>query len=195
MSTYFMIDGSCFFARISDLRSRKTEYTNKKLKIDKFVNYMVSKWLPYCKTIVRINFYFKKNDKRIKNFLIVPFSNIPNSKNHWQFKECGESLKAIPDEELKKLAPQYREIFPRSEKGLDIKLVCDTLQLVANNKADSIVLFVNDSDYIPLFETLQNLGVNVYLTGLSSKKNINKKLADLADMYQTLDEHLGNIFI
>lgn len=193
--TYFMIDGSCLFAAIRELQRNRIELKDKKLQINKFSDALINKWRLYVRETIRIVFYFKKNDSRIKNMLFVPDTTIPGTKNHWLIKEYAESNRTIPENELEKLSKKYHDVFPRAEKGLDIKLVCDTLQLVATEKADNIVLYVNDSDYIPLFETLQNLGVNVYLTSIDSKKKINKKLAELADAYLAFDEEIDYIFV
>jgi len=66
--------------------------------------------------------------------------------------------------------------------------------LVANGKASNMVFLVNDSDYLPLFESVQALGGNTYLTALDSNQKIHKKLANLADKYLTLDLELDQIF-
>lgn len=139
-------------------------------------------------------YYFKKQDKRLNTMLEIPAADIPGARDHFQVKECGENLKSIPEEELQKLSPEYRDYFARAEKGLDTKLTCDVLLLVASGKASNIVFLVNDRDYVPLFNAIQDLGGNVYLTALDSKQNIQKGLANLCDKYLTLNSELDYIF-
>lgn len=82
----------------------------------------------------------------------------------------------------------------RAEKGLDIKLACDVLTLVSSGRVRNIIFLVNDRDYIPLFEAVQDLGGNTYLTALDSSQKIQKGLANLSDKFLTLDNELDNIF-
>jgi uncharacterized LabA/DUF88 family protein len=126
--------------------------------------------------------------------LDIPEADEPGKKDHWQIKECGEPIEAVPDDQLQRLDAQYRDHFARSEKGLDGKLICDVLMLVASEKASNIVFLVNDRDYIPLFESVQELGGNTYLTGLDGAQRIQKRLAKLADKYLTLESELDVIF-
>lgn len=191
---YFIIDGSHLFSSIHELQRTKPEYIGKKLSIPILTKSLMLKWSPWVGATIRVVYYFKQSDKRIKTMLDIPDVDEPDKKNHWRKIECGIPIKNIPEEELQKLDSKYRECFPRSEKGLDSKLICDVLMLVANGKASNIVFLVNDSDYLPLFESVQALGGNTYLTGLDSSQKIQKKLANLADKYLTLDLELDQIF-
>jgi len=152
------------------------------------------KWSLWIGATIRVVYYFKQNDGRLKTMLEIPEADEPGKKDHWQIKECGESIDAVPDEQLQRLDPEYRDHFTRSEKGLDGKLICDVLMLVASGKASNVVLLVNDRDYIPLFESVQALGGNTYLTALDSRQKVQKRLAKLADKYLTLDSELDSIF-
>jgi uncharacterized LabA/DUF88 family protein len=190
---YFFIDGSHLFSAIAEIR-KLDEFKDKKLDIGAFSEALTNTFSRYTQATIRATFYFKENDKRLKSLLIIPKATIPGAKNHWKIVECGKSVGAIPDEQLQKLDPKYREYLPRAEKGLDIRLVCDALFLVSNNKASDIVLYINDRDYIPFLESAQNLGANVYLVGLDSRQNIQKDIASISDMYLTLDPYLNTIF-
>ena len=191
---YFIIDGSRLFSSIHELQRTKPEYSGKKLSISLLTKFLMLKWSPYIGATIRVVYYFKQNDNRIKTMLDIPEADEPDKKDHWRKIECGIPIKSIPDEELQKIDPKYREYFTRQEKGLDTKLICDVLMLVANGKASNIVFLVNDSDYLPLFESVQALGGNTYLTALDSSQKIHKKLANLADKYLTLDSELDQIF-
>lgn len=191
---YFIIDGSHLFSSIHELQRTKTGYAGKKLSIPLLTESLMRKWSLLVGPTIRVIYYFKQNDNRLKTMLDIPEADEPGKKDHWQIKECGEPIEAVPDEQLQKLDAQYRDHFARSEKGLDGKLICDVLMLVASDKASNIVFLVNDRDYIPLFESVQALGGNTYLTGLDAAQKIQKRLAKLADKYLTLDSELDSIF-
>lgn len=191
---YFIIDGSHLFSSIHEIQRTRSEYAGKKLSIPVLTQALRDTWSPYLQGIIRYVYYFKQNDSRLKTMLDIPDADEPGEKDHWQIKECGEAIDAVPDYQLQRLDPKYRDHFSRSEKGLDGKLICDVLMLVASGRASDIVFLVNDRDYIPLFESTQALGGNTYLTALDSTQKIQKKLAKLADRYQTLDSYLDKIF-
>jgi len=191
---YFIIDGSHLFSSIHELQRTKKEYAGKKLSIPLFTEALMRKWSLWVGATTRVIYYFKQGDNRLGTMLDIPKDEEPGKKDHWQIKECGEAIKAVPDEQLQRLDPEYRDHFYRSEKGLDGKLICDVLMLVANEKASNVVFLVNDRDYIPLFESVQALGGNTYLTALDSSQKIQKRLAKLADKYLTFDSELDTIF-
>lgn len=191
---YFIIDGSHLFSSIYELWRTKTEFKDKKLDIGRLTEALMRKWSIYVGATIRVVYYFKQNDKRLKTMLVIPETDMPGKKDHWQIKECGESIKSIPEEELQKISEQYRDHFIRAEKGLDIKLASDVLIFVSSGRASNIIFLVNDRDYIPLFEAIQYLGGNVYLTGLDSNQKIQKGLANLCDKFLTLDDELDNLF-
>ncbi len=191
---YFIIDGSHLFASIHELQRTKQEFTGKKLSIPLLTEALMRKWSLWVGATTRVVYYFKQKDSRLKTMLDIPEANEPGKKDHWQIKECGEAIDAVPDEQLQLLDPQYRDHFARSEKGLDGKLICDVLMLVASDRASNIVFLVNDRDYIPLFESVQALGGNTYLTALDSSQKIQKRLANLADKYLPFDSELDAIF-
>ena len=192
---YYIIDGSCLFSSIHELWNTRPEYKNNKLDLGKLSEALMRKWSVNIGATIRINYYFKKNEPRMDSMLIIPQSINPGVRDHWQIKQCAENVRnTIPQEELLKLSPKYRDLYPRSEKGLDIKLTCDTLIFAASNKASNFVFLVNDRDYVPLFEAIQTLGGNVYLTALDSKQKIHEGLSNVSDRFLTLDEELPNIF-
>lgn len=191
---YFVIDGSRLFSSIHELQRTKTEYAGKKLSIPLLTESLMRNWSLLVGATIRVIYYFKQNDIRLKTMLDIPESDEPGKKDHWQIKECGEAIDAVPDEQLQLLEARYRDHFARSEKGLDGKLICDVLMLVASGRVSNIVFLVNDRDYIPLFESVQALGGNVYLTALDSQQKIQKQLAKLADKYLTLDSDLDLLF-
>ena len=116
---YFIIDGSRLFSSIHEIWRTKPEFKDKKLKLGLLTEALTRKWSLYVGVTIRIVYYFKKNDERLKTMLEIPETSSPGQKDHWQIKECGESIKAIPEEELQKISAQYRDHFTRAEKGLD----------------------------------------------------------------------------
>jgi len=191
---FYVIDGSRLFSSIHELWRIRPKYNKKKLRLGELTEALIRKWSINLAETTRVIYYFKKNGSRIRNMLEVPDCKIPGEKDHWQIKECGENLKSVPEKELQKLSAKYRDHFARSEKGLDTQLVCDVLVLVSTGRASNIVFLVNDRDYVPLFESIQYLGGNVYLTALDSKQPVQRGLADLCDKFLTLDNELPNIF-
>jgi uncharacterized LabA/DUF88 family protein len=191
---FFVIDGSRLFSSIHEIWRTRPDYSGKRLKLDRLSEALIRKWAIYTGPTTRVVYYFKKRDARITTMLEVPDSEVPGMKDHWQIKECGESIKSIPEQEIQKVDPKYRDQFHRAEKGLDTKLACDALISVATGKASNIVFLVNDRDFIPVLDAIQYLGGNTYLTALDSTQNIQKGLSNLADKYLTLDDEMPNIF-
>lgn len=189
-----VIDGSHLFASINSVWRDHPELKNHKLKINVLTRAMVGVWAQYTGPTIRTIYYFKKGDKRIETMLSIPSASSPNLRSHWQINECAQSVKTIPASEIAKVDSKYHDQIHRSEKGLDMELACDVLQLAATGKIDAIVFLVNDRDYLPLFRTLQRLGANAYLISLDSKQAIQKDLVNLADLYQTLEDNLNEIF-
>jgi len=192
--SYFIIDGSRLFSSIFEIWRTKKEFDKKKLNTGIFVLSLMRKWQIYTSEVIRVIFYFKKGDNRIKTMLKIPKEDDPGNKEHWLIKECGQALTSIPDEELLKIKEKYRDHFTRSEKGLDIQLTVDTLLLVASGRANNIVFLFNDRDYVPLMEAVQSLGANTYLTALDSEQKIQKDLFKFCDKYLTFDSELRNLF-
>lgn len=192
--SYFFVDGSRLFSSIHEIRRTKTKYNNRKLNLNNLNEALQRKWSLNIGPLIRTIYYFKKGDNRISTMLDIPNTSQPGNKDHWRIIECGEGVKTIPDTELQKIDEKYRENFARSEKALDTRLVCDALLLVAKGRTFNIVALVNDRDYIPLFEAVQSLGGNMYLTALDKDQSICKELCDISDKYLTLDEELDNIF-
>ena len=190
-----LIDGSHLFASILKVRDNRPEYKNKKLNLTKLTEALTRKWGLNLGYLVRAKYYFKKTDKRLKELLTIPKSNEPGTKNHWQIVECGETLTGgVPIEQIVKLDQKYRDYFPRSEKGLDIKLTCDALLLAATGRISNFVFLINDRDYMPLLDSIGSLGGNVYITALDSKEETQEKITNLSDLFLTLDNELPFIF-
>lgn len=156
---YIMVDGPHLCASINEFYKINPQLKNKKLDITKLTNALIDIWIDNIDQATRVNYYFKKGDDRIKSLINIFDSRIPGYKDHWKIIECGISIKkGIPYKEIEKLDPKYRDLIPKREKGVDIKLACDSLLSIVSNRVQNIVFLVNDRDYLPLFESIQEQG-------------------------------------
>lgn len=190
---FIAIDGSCLFFQILEIWRKNPKLNKRKIKLGKLSEALNYKFEVEGK-ILRTVYYFKKGDSRIKEMLDIPDINKPGQKNKWLIDECGISIRSLSDTELMKISASKRDVFPRKEKGLDIKLTCDSLSLLSTNRASTIILLINDRDYLPLFKAIQNLGGNVYLLGLHSDLAIRKQLKEDCDRFITLDDEIEGLF-
>ena len=181
-----VVDGSRLFSEIFEIRRTHT-LPSQKCDIAMLSAQLSLQWRSLLGEFVRTTYYFKQNDKRIKEML-----DIDQPRDHWGIVECGISLPAVPDEELLKLSPPFRDHFARSEKGVDIKLACDCLSLAATGKIDSSTFLFNDRDFLPLIEAIKRFGCNAYLTSLGVKPS--QDLIDACDRYHSMDNMLSAIF-
>lgn len=148
----------------------------------------------------RAVFYFPNEDENtVKKYLVVPNFAKPGLVRDLHFKYCGKKMKGseafnkFVDE---KVPSRWRDRFQKSEKGIDIEICCDAIKLASVGKMERLFMFTNDSDFVPLFKTLKEFGVNVSLIHLSELKGANKILTKEADSYDVIrDEVLERIFI
>lgn len=89
---YFFIDGSCLLNHIFTIWNKEKIFNGKPLDINIFTNEIFQIWSRYVQNFIRVNFYFRKGDPRISNYLKIPKSNIPGQKEHWEIIECGEKI-------------------------------------------------------------------------------------------------------
>jgi uncharacterized LabA/DUF88 family protein len=94
------------------------------------------------------------------------------------------------DEFLKKVPDEFLDRFQKSEKGVDIEICCDALQLAATGRLDRLFLLTNDSDFLPLCRKLKELGANVSLLRLSDSRPVNNELAQACDSYDVFLESM-----
>jgi len=92
------------------------------------------------------------------------------------------------DEFVETVPEEHRDRMPRSEKGVDIQICCDALQLAAASLIYRLFLLTNDFDFIPLCETLKCFGANISLMLLPGRP-VNSELVPACDSYyQVPDE-------
>ena len=113
-------------------------------------------------------------------------------------KECGKKLTGgsrVDKWIAEKSPPNYiLDRLHRSEKAVDTQICCDSLLLAGLGKLDRLFLYTNDYDFIPLCQTVKNLGANISLFRLEDK-NLNSDLRKECDSFSVVrPENLENLF-
>ncbi len=145
----------------------------------------------------RATFYFADGDPQVDQFVDIPDRTTPNLIRDIEFKFCGRKLPRSTEYDefvATQVPPKFRDRCQKSEKGVDVSICCDALGLAASRSLDRLILLTNDSDFIPLCEKLKVLGSNVSLIQLSNCRAVNRDLVNACDSYQTLQDHLDDIF-
>jgi uncharacterized LabA/DUF88 family protein len=201
-NNYFFVDGSALLADISALQGKIKSYKAKKVDIKKVIDYFASS--PslshfHSQAYKRFVLYALRQDKRIKELLILPDPKTPGAIVDFRLEECG---KRIPEDARaaawldEKNAPLYvRERLRRSEKAVDTQICCDALQLAAVNQLERLFLYTNDYDFVPLCRTLRSFGININLFRLDNGR-INKSLTQEFDGFDVMPRaDLDNCFV
>lgn len=188
-----LIDGSYLFGSIQRLKRKETISKEAVVDIHKLSLQLMTLWSPYASTMVRVTYFFKRNDKRIESQLSIPKLDKTGAKSHWNIVECGEPTSSIPSCELDKLSPQWRDNYARAEKGLDMRIACDALSLAAMGRINDFVFMMNDRDYLPLLLAIQRFGCCTYITSFDTEAP-QGKLLKVCDYFIDLKDKL-NTFI
>lgn len=205
-NNYLFFDGSSLIAQIRTLW-RETKFKSCRLDPLALVEFLTSglgssslidftqvrsgdagyfrKGLPYKRAV----FYFADGDSQIAEFLELPDATIPRLVRDVNFKYCGKKLPRSSkyDEWVETVPPEFQERITRSEKGVDVQICCDALQLAAAGHVDRIFLMTNDSDFIPLCDKLKFFGANISLIQLPGRA-VNNDLAAACDSYYEIPQ-------
>jgi hypothetical protein len=207
-NNFLFFDGSSLIAEIRAIQQADGRFRGKRLVPVNTVN-LFARSLDYLGAIDmnssyvgelayrRATFYFADGDSQIDQYVDIPDRATPNLIRDVEFKFCGRKLAraAEYDKWVAEQVPlEFRDRCHKSEKGVDISICCDALGLAALRSLDRLILLTNDSDFIPLCEKLKALGSNVSLIRLSDCRAVNRDLVDACDSYQTLQDHLNEIF-
>jgi uncharacterized LabA/DUF88 family protein len=187
-----LIDGSYLFACIASLKRQNKIPDEKVVSVEHLTRYLMVKWRRFAGDIIRVNYYFKKQDKRISNDLHNIEIERPDLKDHWAIIECGEPISSMPEGELNKIDLKYRDQCRRAEKGLDMRIACDALSAAATGRIQNFVFMINDRDYIPLLDALQRMGCRTYITSFGADPP-NKELLRFCDCYNFVDPNCSSI--
>jgi uncharacterized LabA/DUF88 family protein len=185
-------DGSSLITQIRQLQGNDGRFKDRKLQPRELVMFfddaVISDGLGTM--YKRAVFYFAEGDSQVEQFLDLPNRSAPGLVRDMEFRFCGRKIPSSTRYEkwLETVPDEYRERCQRSEKGVDIEICCDALQLAAAKLMDRLLLLTNDSDFVPLCRTLKQLGANVSLIRLSESRRVNDRLAEACDTYDVLDE-------
>jgi hypothetical protein len=145
----------------------------------------------------RATFYFARQDMQVEQYLTLPDFTKPRVTRDIEIRYCGAKLPNSTeyDDWLRSVPDKFLDRCQKSEKGVDIEICCDALQLAATGQLDRLFLLSNDSDFLPLCRKLKELGANASLLRLSDARPVNKELAYACDSYDVVPERmLWNVF-
>jgi hypothetical protein len=203
---YYFFDGSALINEIRALQNSRGEFKARRLlpipMINAFELYDWPLTSPLLKPLTqpsyrRAVFYFATDDPQVPEFIKIPDLRTPGIVKDVSFRYCGERLKMPPgyDEWLANVDDRFRPFCSKREKGVDVAICCDALQLAALHNMDRLKLLTNDSDFIPLCEKLKSFGSNISLIQLSSCRPVNQDLVNACDSFHVLsDFQLNQVF-
>lgn len=195
---YYFIDGSALLSQVKTLWKNNQTFNWRRLDPLKFINRLQVSFPELgSANYKRAEFYFPNGEQNIGTHLLMPTSTTPGLVRDVHFKYCGEKLERSSAYEawLESVPNQWRDRCVKSEKGVDIEICCSALRLASMGKMDRLFFLTNDRDFIPLFKTLKDFGVNISLIHLSKFTNPNKPLIEECDSYDLLKtEYLEEIF-
>ena len=190
---YFFVDGSALLADVKNARKKFKVGPSQRFDIREFVEHFVGPEFRayHSNSYRRFVFYFVQNDERIKPNLVIPDFTQPTILGDIYIKYCGKKLpqskKAVKWLEDHS-APEYvKENLYKSEKAVDTQICCDALQLAGISKLDRLFLYTNDYDFVPLCQTLRQLGANINLFRLRREK-VNKSLVTECDAFHVMGD-------
>jgi uncharacterized LabA/DUF88 family protein len=194
-NNYLFFDGSSLIFQIRHLQNARGVFKGHKLDTNSLVRIFATN--PWMRDVMgegyrRAVFYFAKEDKQVEQYLTLPDFTTANTVRDIEIRPCGGKLPRSTkfDEFLKKVPDEFLDRFQKSEKGVDIEICCDALQLAATGRLDRLFLLTNDSDFLPLCRKLKELGANVSLLRLSDSRPVNKELAQACDSYDVFPENM-----
>ena len=173
---------------------------SRRFNIGSFVRYFVGPgFIEYhSNSYRRFVFYFVKNDNRIKSSLLIPDFTQPTVLGDIRIQYCGKKLrqskKAVRWLEDHSAPAYVKENLYKSEKAVDTQICCDALQLAGTSKIERLFLYTNDYDFVPLCQTIRQLGANINLFRLSKEK-VNKDLVTECDAFHVMgDDEIKKCF-
>jgi uncharacterized LabA/DUF88 family protein len=195
-NNYLFFDGSNLIVQIKQLQNARGVFKGHKLDMTLLVNaFAVADG--GMRDVMgqgyrRATFYFAREDKQVEQYLTLPDFTRPRLTRDIEIRYCGAKLPNSMeyDEWLRTVPDKFLDRCQKSEKGVDIEICCDALQLAATGRLDRLFLLSNDSDFLPLCRKLKELGANVSLLRLSDARPVNKKLVQACDSYDVVHEAL-----
>jgi len=199
--TYYFVDGSALIKDVQNLQKTNRSVKNKKLSINKFVEYFTGNNFRHLSggNFKRFIIYFVKQDERIESLFLKPNPTSPGEVEDVCIKHCGKRIRGSKAAyrwiESKNPPKSVLDILNKSEKAVDTQLCCDALSLSCHNKIDRLFLYTNDYDFQPLCEALKSNGSNISLFRLF-KKNVNKDLVENCDSFSVVKaSEINTLFV
>lgn len=199
-SNYFFIDGSALTSQVRQLWRVEPAFDRRRLCPKRLISYFLSV-VPALQYggYKRASLYFPQGDEvAIAKFLVVPDPKQPGGMDDMHFRFCGHKLKKSGefDKWVEENVPaKFLDRFTKSEKGIDIQICCDALKLASAGRIDRLFLMTNDSDFIPLCQTLKEFGSNISILHLFNTGKANSDLLPEADSFHVVDgENLDRVF-
>ncbi|MGB3513435.1 MAG: NYN domain-containing protein [Microcoleaceae cyanobacterium] len=198
---FLFIDSGCL---LSDIERVKREFSipgNYVLDSRKFQRHFTGdKYLMYLGNgYRRIVFYAAAGEDRLKRCVMLPEFGTANMHEDLVVKYCGKKISKSQriDRWLEENdVPNYvLDRLNKTEKAVDTQICCDAMLLAFHNALDRLFIYTNDTDFIPLIESLKSMGVSVNLFQLV-QSGVNSDLTTICNAYMapSLDE-LKNMFI
>jgi hypothetical protein len=143
-NNYFFFDGSALIAEIRSLQESDGKFKDRRLCPLPFVNYFRGYHLLNALTdgaYRRAVFYFAQDDPQVAKYINIPDKRIPDTVADISFKFCGERLKmpAGYDVWYAQQPPEFQQFCSKREKGVDVEICCDALQLAALRNLDRLI--------------------------------------------------------
>ena len=192
-NNYFFVDGSAFLSDVRKTRSDIGLPPSARLIIRSFVYFFTGTRFHqfHGGSYRRFVFYFVKNDERLRSTIELPDFTYPGVVSDIRIEYCGKRIHQYAQARTwleEHSAPDYvQECLYRSEKAVDTQICCDALQLAANGKLDRLFLYTNDYDFVPLCQTLRQLGANINLFRLLGD-GVNKSLVSECDAFHAMHQ-------
>ena len=192
-NNYFFVDGSALLADVRKARAAVGLPATATFDILAFVRYFAGMRFHefHGGAYKRFVFYFVHDDERLRSTIIIPDFTRPGEVSDIRIEYCGKRIKQY--EQAKEWldqnnAPDFvRECLYRSEKAVDTRICCDALQLAAVNRLDRLFLYTNDYDFVPVCQTLRQMGANVNLFRIRSE-SVNTALVAECDAFHVMGE-------
>jgi uncharacterized LabA/DUF88 family protein len=194
-ANFLFFDGSSLVAQIKQLQNARAEFKDNKLDVIRLVAGFVTAYElrdVFGSGYKRAVFYFAAGDKQIVQYLTLPDFKKPGLVRDIEIRYCGEKLprSAKYEKFLTTVPAEFLDRCQKSEKGVDIEICCDALQLAAAGHLGRAFLLTNDSDFVSLCRKLKEVGANISLLRLSDARPVNMKLAQACDSHDLFPERL-----
>ena len=158
------IDGSNFYHSLRDFSNRKVNFQN-------FVSLLVG--TSGTQTLIRTYYY---NATRIKE---------DNSQQYEAQQRFFDALRRLPYFDLRLGRLVRKGPSTVIEKGIDVRIAVDMLQMAYKNIYDVAILVSGDADYVPAIEAVKDVGKHVKLACMKKSRSI--ALANSVDQVIDLD--------